>query len=272
MQYRMMFHVYPMLVAAAVAGLVAVDRQHALIGLLASGALALASLAPSVLDTPLPHGEPGGDAPLLCACRGSPTAGDSRQVLPAGHRDRDHDGGGHRLLLGSLHHRSARPHRPRGRAPWRAGEPIRRGHTQRASSEYLSSRGVNLVIHHPRVFSCLQPRTKGPGAHRVRPHRGGRLPAHAATSPRRPSSAGSSAPGRRTSSSGASTARQCCAARRSTSAEACSRRGLATGSLDRYQDTPRFRRGRSVPWIGARSEEFAIGLGARPGCQRRGET
>jgi hypothetical protein len=43
--------------------------------------------------------------------------------------------------------------------------PIRRGHARRASPAYLSSRGVNLVFHHPRVFSCLEPRTKGPGAH-----------------------------------------------------------------------------------------------------------
>ena len=44
-------------------------------------------------------------------------------------------------------------------------QPVRRGHTKRASTAYLSSRGVNLVIHHPRVFSCREPRTKGPGAH-----------------------------------------------------------------------------------------------------------
>jgi hypothetical protein len=43
--------------------------------------------------------------------------------------------------------------------------PIRRGHTKRASPAYLSTRGVNLVLHHPRVFSCREPRTKGPGAH-----------------------------------------------------------------------------------------------------------
>jgi hypothetical protein len=44
-------------------------------------------------------------------------------------------------------------------------KPIRRGHAKRAPTSYLLDRGVNLVIHHPRIMSCARPRTKGPGAH-----------------------------------------------------------------------------------------------------------
>ena len=62
-------------------------------------------------------------------------------------------------------------------------KPVRRGHTKRASTSYLASRGVNLVIHHPKVFSCRQPRTKGPGAYVFIRMQGDRLPSHAVPHP-----------------------------------------------------------------------------------------
>jgi len=164
MQYRMMFHVYPMLVAAAVSGLIAVDRQQALIGLLASGALALSSLAPSVLDSRY-HMESLEEMHRCCAVPGIAYGRRLAAVLPADTVISTTMAGGIAYYSGlftidqlGLTDREVARHGV-------LVSPIRRGHTRRASSEYLSRRGVNLVIHHPRVFSCLQPRTKGPGAH-----------------------------------------------------------------------------------------------------------
>lgn len=164
MHYRMMFHVYPLLVAAAVAGLVVVDRKQALIGLLASSALAISSLAPSVLDTRY-HMESLEEMHECCAVPGIAYGRRLKQVLPPDTVIATTMAGGIAYYSGlvtidqlGLTDREVARH-------GEVTKPVQRGHTKRASPSYLSSRGVNLVLHHPRVFSCLEPRTKGPGAH-----------------------------------------------------------------------------------------------------------
>jgi len=164
MHYRLMFHVYPLLVAAAVAGLIAVDRKQALIGLLSSSALAVSSLAPSVLDTRY-HMESLEEMHRCCAVPGIAYGRRLEQVLPADTVIATTMAGGIAYYSGLV---TIDQLGLTDREVARHGEltkPVRRGHTKRATSSYLSSRGVNLVLHHPRVFSCLQPRTKGPGAH-----------------------------------------------------------------------------------------------------------
>jgi hypothetical protein len=164
MQYRLMFHVYPLLVAAAVVGLMLLSRSRAWIGALSGAALAIASSAPSVLDAEY-HMESLAEMDRCCAQPGITYGRRLAEVLPAdtvisttmagaiayysglftidqlGLTDREVAHNGERI------------------------QPIRRGHTRRASPAYLKARGVNLVVHHPRVFSCAEPVTKGPGAH-----------------------------------------------------------------------------------------------------------
>jgi hypothetical protein len=159
-----MFHVYPLLVAGAAAGLVSLNLRQPLLGCLAGGALAVSSLAPSVLDT-RHHMESLEEMHTCCALPGIAYGRRLAEVLPANTVIATTMAGAiayySRLFtvdqLGLTDREVARH-----------GEvirPVRRGHTRRASPAYLSARGVNLVIHHPRVYSCLQPRTKGPGAH-----------------------------------------------------------------------------------------------------------
>ena len=164
MHYRLMFHVYPLLIAAAVAGLVALDRKHALIGLASSGALAIASLAPSVLDVRY-HMESLEEMHRCCAVPGITYGRRLKQVLPPDTVIATTMAGGIAYYSGlttidqlGLTDREVARHGVLAR-------PIRRGHIKRASTSYLASRGVNLVIHHPKLFSCRQPRTKGPGAY-----------------------------------------------------------------------------------------------------------
>ncbi|HEY8154300.1 MAG TPA: hypothetical protein VII72_09255 [Myxococcota bacterium] len=164
MHYRLMFHVYPMLVAAAAAGLVAVDRRQPLIGLLSGGALALASLAPSVMDERY-HMESLEEMHRCCAAPGIAIGKRLAEVLPPDTVISTTMAGGIAYYsglvtidqLGLTDREVARHGVP--------SKPVRRGHTRRAAPSYLAERGVNLVIHHPRLFSCRDPRTKGPGAH-----------------------------------------------------------------------------------------------------------
>jgi hypothetical protein len=164
MHYRLMFHVYPLLVAAAVAGLIAVGREHALIGLAASSALAIASLAPSVLDARY-HMESLEEMHRCCAVPGIAYGRRLQEALPP-------DTVIATTMIGGIAYYSALVTIDQlgltDREVARHGvlaKPIRRGHTKRATRAYLASRGVNLVLHHPRLFSCRQPRTKGPGAY-----------------------------------------------------------------------------------------------------------
>jgi arabinofuranosyltransferase len=164
MQYRLMFHVYPLLVAAAVAGLIALERRRAWIGALSGAALALASLAPSVLDSEY-HMESLEEMDRCCARPGIAYGRRLAEVLPA-------DTVISTTMAGAIAYYSGLFTIDQlgltDREVARHGElirPIRRGHTKRASPAYLKQRGVNLVVHHPRVYSCLQPITKGPGAH-----------------------------------------------------------------------------------------------------------
>ncbi len=164
MHYRLMFHVYPLLVAAAVAGLVRLNRRNALIGCLAGGALAVSSLAPSVLDTRY-HMESLEEMHTCCALPGILYGRRLAEVLPA-------DTVISTTMAGAIAYYSRLFTIDQlgltDREVARHGEltrPVRRGHAKRASPAYLSARGVNLVLHHPRVYSCLQPRSKGPGAH-----------------------------------------------------------------------------------------------------------
>lgn len=164
MHYRLMFHVYPLLVAAAVAGLRVVAHEHALIGLAASGALAISSLAPSVLDTRY-HMESLEEMHRCCAVPGIAYGRRLAEVLPPDTVIATTMAGGIAYYsglttidqLGLTDREVARNGVP--------AKPIRRGHSKRASTSYLLSRGVNLVIHHPRVFSCDRPRTMGAGAY-----------------------------------------------------------------------------------------------------------
>jgi arabinofuranosyltransferase len=164
MQYRMMFHVYPMLVAAAGAGLLAVDRRRAWLGALASGALAIGSLAPSVLDERY-HMESLAEMHRCCAAPGIAIGRRLAEVLPPDTVISTTMAGGIAYYSGlvtidqlGLTDREVARHGV-------LAKPVRRGHTRRASPAYLAGRGVNLVIHHPRLFSCREPQTKGPGAH-----------------------------------------------------------------------------------------------------------
>ena len=163
MHYRLMFHVYPLLVAAAVAGLLVVEREHALIALVSSGALAVASLAPSVLDTQYDM-ESLEEMNRCCGVPGIAFGRRLKQVLPPDTVIATTMAGGIAYYSGlttidqlGLTDREIARHGV-------VAQPIRRGHVKRASTAYLSSRGVNLVIHHPRVFSCSRPRTLKPGA------------------------------------------------------------------------------------------------------------
>ena len=163
MHYRLMFHVYPLLVAAALVGLVVVDRKHALIGLVSSGALAIASLAPSVLDTRY-HMESLEEMHRCCGLPGIAFGRRLKQVLPPDTVIATTMAGGIAYYsglttidqLGLTDREVARN--------GVVAKPVRRGHVKRASSAYLASRGVNLVIHHPRVVRCSRPRTLGAGA------------------------------------------------------------------------------------------------------------
>lgn len=164
MHYRLMFHVYPLLVAGAVAGLVSLNRRQALIGCLAGGALAVSSLAPSVLDR-RHHMESLEEMHTCCALPGILYGRRLAEVLPP-------DTVIATTMAGAIAYYSGLFTIDQlgltDREVARHGEvirPVRRGHTKRASPAYLSARGVNLVLHHPRVYSCRQPRTKGPGAH-----------------------------------------------------------------------------------------------------------
>jgi len=164
MHYRLMFHVYPLLVAAAAVGLVLTSRRQALIGCLAGGALALSSLAPSVLDE-RHHMESLEEMHTCCALPGILYGRRLAEVLPPETVIATTMAGAIAYYSGlftidqlGLTDREVARH----------GEvirPVRRGHTKRASPAYLSARGVNLVLHHPRVYSCQEPRSKGPGAH-----------------------------------------------------------------------------------------------------------
>ena len=164
MHYRMMFHVYPLLVAGAAAGLVLLNRRDARIGCLAGAALAVSSLAPSVLDERY-HMETLEEMHTCCALPGISYGQRLKEVLPA-------DTVIATTMAGAIPYYSELFTIDQlgltDREVALHGEvirPLRRGHTKRASAAYLSARGVNLVLHHPRVYSCLQPRTKGPGAH-----------------------------------------------------------------------------------------------------------
>ena len=163
MHYRLMFHVYPLLVAAAIAGLLVVDRKHALIGLVSSSALVISSLAPSVLDTQY-HMESLEEMYRCCGLPGIAYGRRLKQVLPPDTVIATTMAGGIAYYSGlitidqlGLTDREVARHGV-------VAKPIRRGHLKRASTAYLASRGVNLVIHHPRAVSCRQPRTLGAGA------------------------------------------------------------------------------------------------------------
>jgi hypothetical protein len=156
MHYRLMFHVYPLLVAGGLAGLAIVAARSAAIALVGSSALALASLAPTVLEDRY-HMESLEGMYRCCGLPGIVYGRRLAQALPP-------DTVIATTMAGGVAYYSKLPtidqlgltDREVARHGVRSKE-IRRGHSKRAPISYLRRRGVNLVLDHPTQCSCRQP-------------------------------------------------------------------------------------------------------------------
>ena len=180
MHYRLMFHVYPLLIAGAAAGLVLLNRRDARIGCLAGVALAVSSLAPSVLDERY-HMETLEEMHTCCALPGISYGQRLKEVLPA-------DTVIATTMAGAIPYYSGLFTIDQlgltDREVARHGEvtrPVRRGHTQTRLRRVSVGPRREPGAASPAGLQLPRAAHQGAGSSRLRPHRRGRLSAHPAT-------------------------------------------------------------------------------------------